>query len=209
MTHLKERVLRAIDAARREQSSLPPEVLALPGMSSPKVRHLLSNLPASRYMEVGVWKGSTLVSACHGRNILAFAFDDFSQFTDTDPAPAFRENIRRWLEPCQVTFRNCSFFDVPQPELPRDVDLYFYDGLHGYDAQRRAIVHAWPSLASEAVIVVDDADFGDTIPGTDAGLAEVGADVLYKTHLPADHNGDVLKWWNGIYLIIVQKHFRT
>lgn len=202
-----QRINRAIAAAQSMRGDLPPEVLALPGLSSPKVRLLLHNLNAARYMEVGVWQGATLISACYGRPALqqAFAFDDFSQFTDVNPRDIFQRNVTQWLDPTRITFRDQSFFEIPQRELPRDIDVYFYDGLHGYDAQRRAISHAWPSLADGAIVVIDDADFGDTIPGTLQGLAEVGGRVSFQRHLPARYNGDTQLWWNGLYIMAVQK----
>lgn len=203
--NLVSRVESAVTSANEGWSGLPAAVLELPGMSSPKVRRLLNNLAAARYMEVGVWQGSTLVSACYGRETQAFAFDDFSQFAADDPQAAFDRNVTQWLTPGKVDLHCGSFFDVPQAELPRDIDVYFYDGLHGYEPQRQAIVHAWPCLAGEAIIVVDDADFGDTIPGTRQGLQDVGATVRYAAHLPARFNGDVQQWWNGIYLLVISK----
>ena len=47
-------------------------------MASGKVRHLLNNLAARRYLEVGVWKGATFVAACYGRRLeSATAIDNF------------------------------------------------------------------------------------------------------------------------------------
>ena len=68
-----EHVRRAIANAREGLSKLasPPHaaVLELEGMSNAHNRHLLNNLCAAvgaRYLEVGTWKGSTLVSAVAG-----------------------------------------------------------------------------------------------------------------------------------------------
>jgi len=57
-------------------------------MSSPKVRRLLNLLcekSGTRWLEVGSWKGSTLVSALYGNSdtiIDAVAIDDFSEFQE-------------------------------------------------------------------------------------------------------------------------------
>ena len=60
-----EQVGQAIDMAERNESKLIPEILNLEGMSSSKNRHFLYNLINSDdwYLEIGCWKGSTLVSA--------------------------------------------------------------------------------------------------------------------------------------------------
>ena len=62
-----DRINFSIEQAKNGVSKLPVEVLDLPGMSSYKVRHFLNNLCArfinTSYMEVGCYKGSTLISA--------------------------------------------------------------------------------------------------------------------------------------------------
>tara|TARA_Y100000310_G_C20465994_1_gene707685 strand:- start:67 stop:915 length:849 start_codon:yes stop_codon:yes gene_type:complete len=64
------------------------------GMSSPKVRHFFNNLCKQlgfeqdvRYLEVGTWAGSTLLSFIHKNQSVirhASAIDNFSQFQDTE-----------------------------------------------------------------------------------------------------------------------------
>ena len=39
---------------------------------------------------------------------------------------------------------------------PRMFNIYFYDGAHTREAQKQAIVHAWPALTDACIIVVDD-----------------------------------------------------
>src|SRR4051812_30601409 len=65
-TDLVAHVKRAISEADEGRSRISPAALAIEGMSSPKVRHLLNNLcafDACRYLEVGSYKGSTLCAA--------------------------------------------------------------------------------------------------------------------------------------------------
>ena len=206
------RVIDAIEKAKTGISNLPPEVLAMPGMSSHKVRHFLNNLAAQRYMEVGVWQGSTFVSACYGWQLdEATAIDDFSQFPlaagndGSDVQAAFRANVARFLPTQDITLRAKPVFSVPQDTLPANVDVYFYDGGHTDEEQYQAITWAWPLLAQEAIIVVDDANFDGVIPATRRGFAAVGARVLWEWLLPARFNGDQENWWNGLYIAVVRK----
>ena len=66
-------------------------------MSSSKVRHLINNLCSlngTRYLEIGSYKGSTLIAAAKGNeNALArlSAVDDFSQFGG--PREEFWDNV--------------------------------------------------------------------------------------------------------------------
>lgn len=204
---LVERVERAIQRAERRQSSLSREALELPGMSSGRVRHFLNNLQPQRYLEVGVWRGSTFLASCFGNDVeSATAIDDFSQFQDDDSGERqFRENMERLLPGQPYTLWNQSFFDVPREQLPQNVDVYFYDGDHSYESQRRAIVHAWPSLQKEAVIVVDDSLLPGVLEGTRQGLQDVQAEILHEWNLPARYNGDAEQWWDGLYVAAVRK----
>ncbi len=202
-----ERVTRAIAAAERRESKLSRAALEMPGMSSGKVRHLLNNLAARRYLEVGVWKGSTFVAACYGRRLeSATAIDDFSGFqTEPGGAERFLANVSPLLVEQPFTLHQNSFFDVPANELPQRVDVFFYDGDHRPESQRRAMTHVWPALADDAVIVVDDTHQPGVLEATRQGLHEAGADVLHEWLLPARFNGDTEQWWNGLYVAAVHK----
>ena len=202
-----ERVERAIAAAERRESKLSREALSVPGMASGKVRHLLNNLAARRYLEVGVWKGATFVAACYGRRLeSATAIDNFTGFQDEPGGDErFLTNVSAMLPGQPVKLHSMSFFDIPADELPQNIDVFFYDGDHRPEAQRQAIIHAWPTLADEAIILIDDTNHPGVLEATRQGLAAVGANVLHEWLLPARFNGDTEQWWNGLYVAAVRK----
>lgn len=94
---LIEHVRTSIRKATIGVSKLSGAALAVDGMSSSKVRHLLNNLcslQGTSYLEIGSYKGSTLVAALVGNEgtlARASAVDDFSQFGG--PRQAFWENV--------------------------------------------------------------------------------------------------------------------
>ena len=198
-----ERVQSAIDKAERGESILPPEVLALHGMSSPKVRHFLSNLNAKRYLEVGVWTGSTFISACWGHDIEATAVDDFSQFNETGNAEqCFLANCRAFLHhPIRLINRSI----LQCQELPDGVDTFFYDGGHTRQETYDAIRHAAPHLAEEAVVIVDDSNIEGVVNAAQDAIYSSGLRVVRDWGLPAANNGDTAQWWNGLYVAVVRK----
>jgi GT2 family glycosyltransferase/2-polyprenyl-3-methyl-5-hydroxy-6-metoxy-1,4-benzoquinol methylase len=84
------RVKQSIARAQRHESRLTPEALALPGMSSDKVRHLLNNLCGCEdvsYLEIGLHAGSTFCAALCNNSIDAVGIENWSQF---DPGDARR-----------------------------------------------------------------------------------------------------------------------
>ena len=200
------RVQAAIDAAELGESILPDSVLSLEGMSSNKVRHFLSNLHARNYLEVGCWKGSTLVSACWGQDVTATVIDDFSQFNEAgDVREIFRRNVSEHLPDSKVTLIEQSVHDLQRDALSRGVDTLFLDGDHTPEAHREVIIKLWPCLADEAVIVIDDANFADALDGTLQGMLAVGAHIVQEWRLPARFNGDTEQWWNGLYVAVVKR----
>ena len=65
---LIEHVKQSIQNAELGISQLNSKILNLEGMSSDKVRHFLNNicsLEHGNYLEIGVWKGSTFISALY------------------------------------------------------------------------------------------------------------------------------------------------
>lgn len=208
MSELVDFVEQCIQAAERLESGLSTAVLEMPGLSSPKVRHLLNNLcrrPGTRYLEVGVCKGSTFVSALFGNRdtiVAADAVDNFSQFDAT--RPAFEAN-------CEVHLAETSFqlhesdFRTVCPSLQPPVSTYFYDGNHSVDDQRDGLLHFWPCLAGVFVLIVDDWNWPDVKNGTFEGIAKSGGRLVQSWELPAAFNGDMQEWWNGVFVAVLQK----
>ena len=86
MTH--NHLLKSIINAARGHSKLSNKALRLPGMSSKRNRHLLNNIvdmPDVNYLEIGVHKGSTFISALYQNDInYAYAIDNWSEFGNVE-----------------------------------------------------------------------------------------------------------------------------
>ena len=197
-----------INDSELTKSRLSDAVLSLDGMSSPKVRHLLNNLcrrPGTRYLEVGVWAGSTLISALYGNEstvVAADAIDNFSQFGG--PREAFEKNTREFLGEGRFRLHVNGYREVA-PTLQPPVNVYFYDGEHSAENQRDGLLHFWPCLADEFVFVVDDWNWPCVQQGTYEGIAKSGGRLVKFWELPAAFNGDREQWWNGLFVGVIQK----
>src|SRR5262245_61390903 len=126
--------------AENHASKLTMAELRLPGMSGKKGRHLLNNLcslPGLRYLEVGMWQGSTFCSALHQNSIKAVGIDNWSEFGG--PKQAFDANVARYLGKNEVKIFNQAVFTVPHDAVMPNVDVYFYDGGHTEEEQYKAI----------------------------------------------------------------------
>ena len=207
---LIEHVKRSIKNAEVGKSNLTKEVLHLSGLSSSKVRHLLNNLctlPNSYYLEIGVYQGSTFISALYNNTntlIDAIAIDNWSEF-------GFQKNI--FLKNCTEFIKNepFKFFEINSFEanvleiFDNPITIYFYDGEHSVEAQKKAFTYYNTVFANTFIAVVDDWNWQQVRTGTQQAFKELGYKVLYEKELPASYVGDLENWWNGVYIAVIQK----
>jgi len=205
--HIAE-IEQAIANAHNEQSKLTPEILALEGMSSPKVRHLYNNLGnlSTRYFEVGSWKGASLISTCFGNEIKHFACDNFSEFNpDGLVKDEFEKNCLNHLD--YYSYANKDCFAIEKYEIPLWPDLFLFDGGHSFEDHKRAVTHFFPMMADQFIFVVDDfshPDFHAVKEGTFAGLEEVKDqyEIVKSWEIFEEGEGSV-RWWNGIGIFLI------
>ena len=219
---LRRQAQRAIIEAEAGRSALPPAGLALEGYSSPTVRHFLNNLcrfPSVRYLEVGTWKGSTLMSASYGNDGRFTAIDDFSHHVQSrregQEARAALARVRRRVRGhCRTRFHDSDCWDQGlRRRLPRGVNVYFYDGRHTYEDQYRAFTHFDPVLASPYLGVVDDWNRPYVRQATRDALAHLGHEVVwerelftrgwFRQHLTGEWT--LPHWFNGLLVAVLRK----
>lgn len=204
--NLIETTKRAIELGRNHQSKLSEDILKINGFSSPKNRHFLNNLiqPESRYMEIGVWKGSTLISALYKNNPeYHVAIDNFCEHGG--PRKTFHDFCQKYLS-FPVNFIDTDCFSVnPKDAGITNINTYFYDGRHNHIDQYKAVTHYYDCLASEFVYIVDDWNMETAKSGTKQAFKDKKIKVLYSEELPASKNGDKENWWNGLYVAVCTK----
>lgn len=219
MNHLVDRVIRAIDAAVDNNSNFNPEGYDVLGLSSTKIRHFLNNLCNVRgtvYADVGCYAGSTLFAALMGNEaVKAYAIDDFSdgcirpkdrnlfdKYTIDNPIDEFIQNAEKWFN------TNCAVGFCVKPVLQVEFKEEFKPNVIFYDAQNddnmvENLEHLHKNADKSYILVVDDANFEGVIKYTEEFLDD--KKVLYgrviRTETPEDEND----WWNGIYVVVIEK----
>lgn len=201
-------VVTSIKKADLGISKLNGEILALEGMSSNKVRHFLNNicsLQNGRYLEIGVWKGSTFVSALYKNNLVdAIAIDNWSEFAG--PKQAFQNNLAKFLPATPHTFYESDCFRFDLKNIKNKINIYFFDGAHTQEDQRLAFTYYNEILDNTFIAIVDDYNWQQVQDGTQIAFKQLGYTVLFEQFLPSAGNGDTSSWWNGIYVAVVSKH---
>ncbi|WP_349318026.1 hypothetical protein [Chitinophaga sp. MM2321] len=169
-------------------------------MSSPRIWHLLNNLVQGAYLEIGTWKGSTLIAALYGKQIRATAIDDFSQFGG--PHKEFLANTANLT----FAFLNGDCFNTLQIEaVGEGNEYYFYDGGHTEQDQYNALVMYIGKMAGEFVYIVDDWNHEPARTGTRKAIADLQLHVIEEHELFTPGNGHRETWWNGIAIFRLRK----
>jgi precorrin-6B methylase 2 len=193
---------RKLAAARHPADRRLADVLAeVPGMATEN-KLLLLNLavahlaPNEVYVEVGCYKGASIVGAARGNGAAKiFACDNFSKFDGTEEI--LKRNLDRHARG-QVAFFNMESreFLREAPWRPARIGAYFYDGGHSFADQFEGLQYALPSFSDDALIVIDDTNKREA-RAADALFARMvpGCELVMDLRTPRNHHPT---WWNGI-----------
>ena len=194
--------LRADHPVDRRFSDLVADV---PGMATEHKLALLNLAaahlePGEAYLEVGVFKGLSLIGAMLGnRGRRFYAIESFLEFNPDGGARSELEaNLARWVGPGQARVLEGDCFDLLRTGtgLEEPIGVYFYDGAHGRLPHYLALGVAERWLADRALVVIDDASWPIVARATDRYVAaHPGYRLLFD--LAAEHEEDP-RWWNGV-----------
>ena len=207
----------------KNESNLSQEILNIEGMSGLKTRHLYNNICnlESNYLEVGVWKGSSFISAIHKNNkTKSLAIDNWSEFytynlhnnnndNNIGSKYTFLNNLENFCDNENYTVLEKSCFDVEENDLPFDtIDIYLYDGAHDYESHKKGITYFSKFLSKYSIIIVDDwrPDWETVQRGTYNGIKESNLIIHHKVERISkqEENGN-LEYWNGVAVLVCEK----
>ena len=213
---LPNAVATAFDKALDDLEQPAPAFFDIEGMSGRRYRlfvnALMRLIPNPRYLEVGIWAGSTLCSAIAGNKVQAVAIDNWSQFAG--PRERFLENLKQFGTGSEVTviednFRALRFADYGQ------FNVYLYDGPHSAADQHDGLALALPALDAEFVLIVDDWNWAEVRNGTHSAIDRLKLEVVFaiEVRTTADdthpaHCGFEAKttdWHNGYFIAVLRK----
>ena len=198
---MKFEVEQNITKATLGQSKLTPGILLMEGMSSEWNRHLLNNIldrSGINYLEVGVWHGSTFISALYGNKVNAYAVDNWSEFNDGDSKYSFHKNC------CDFgvsgfTFFEMDAFTVDLTKINNKINVFFYDGDHNYEQTRKALTYFLPVLDNEFLFIADDYTWDGVFKGVRDGIKYCNLNIKQMWELKEKD------WWNGLGIFILKK----
>lgn len=184
------------------------------GMTTPATMHMLNKAVACLedgecYLEVGTWRGATLIGALLGHpNAYGYAIDnDTMDEHDGDgrqSADVWAENVEAFGVQAQASYINASVPDVwARKNLTRGqpVGVYLFDG----DKATKGVAYeglagAVPLLAKKALIFVDDANEATIRQAVYQFQVKLFPHVQLVLDIPTPGNCWA-SFWNGLMIL--------
>jgi hypothetical protein len=193
---------------------LPEELFVLRGMSSYRIRiflnqfcKFLSNKTFDvRYLEIGTYRGSTILSSAYENSGRYVGVDNFVKFAPKRSRIALYKNLLKWYHKAQTFFIEADCFKLNLSLLLKN-NVFFYDGDHSPESHYKAIMRYHKVLDDHFVLIVDDWSREEIRDATYKALKDLKFKVEYfqERFNPEDGNNLKGEWWNGFFVAHVSK----
>ncbi|HEY2937800.1 MAG TPA: class I SAM-dependent methyltransferase [Gaiellaceae bacterium] len=152
--------------------------------------------PGESYVEVGSYKGLSLIAAMLGNDGDFVAIDSF-QMGDGS-RELLEHNVARYSLEGHTILEGDAFELLPR--LDRRIGAYYYDAAHDYESQLNGLRLAEPHLVSGALVIVDDTDWERVERAIDDYLA---AQPRARRLLTIDGKDRGQPWWwEGMQVLV-------
>jgi predicted O-methyltransferase YrrM len=154
--------------------------------------------PGESYVEVGSFKGLSLIAAMLGNTGDFVGIDNFS--LGGGSRRLLEANLRRHGLSGHTVFEGDAFTLLRRGALgDRRVGVYYYDAAHDYRAQLRGLRLIEPYLVDDALLIVDDTDWEQVARAMRDYLAgQPRAELAVK--LDGKDLGQPW-WWEGVHVL--------
>tara|TARA_B110000438_G_C15772380_1_gene632502 strand:+ start:148 stop:903 length:756 start_codon:yes stop_codon:yes gene_type:complete len=208
-------------------TKIPDEIRFMSGMSGRKYRYLINNLVSfikdPKYLEIGVWAGSTVCSALYGNKIKALCIDNWLKF-DTedyvkktyntkDQKKEFEINTNKIIdEKIDFKFIESDFRKVDYNKIGK-FNIYCYDALHAQQDQYDGVAIAQPALEKNFILIIDDWNWEEVRLGTMNAINDLKIRIISKIEIRTTQNNSMPKllvgqysdWHNGYFIAVCEK----
>ena len=225
--------IKSIAKAELGMSKLDDEILNFEKTwAAPKVRHFLNNLCSYEnvvYLECGIARGSSLLSALYDNDIEAYACDLWLESKlGKEAYEKFVSNYNNFkdkITPEKVRIINGDCWDLTKNDVDIKPNIFYYDAGHSVDDHRKAFTHFLPLLDDVFILIVDDVCDGRVREGTQMGISEFVSknlgSIIWGITLPAfpsnspyweegdkkpERFSDLDRWGNGFSIYIISQN---
>jgi len=216
-----DRILTSIDKSCRKESNFNEDNFNIKGLSSNTVRHLLNKLCSYndvKYLEIGVFHGSTFCASIQNNNITAYACDTWEEKNikpfrddiewDVEEASIeiFIENVQKhWTDNSNICILNGDIRGITKDNIKDKINLIFYDGDHSPHIQNECLDAIINFTDDEFILILDDANFDGVVESIRNFINSRKLHCVFERVLLTEQLEDENSWWNGVYLAVLKK----
>lgn len=200
-----------------------PDLKISEGFSGLKMLHVLKEFPKLFkkednvcYLEIGVFKGLTLLSVANANTeIPCYGIDNFSFFNKDGSNLQTVLNRQKELGLKNLHVIDMDYEDALENLAPKinnlKIGVFFIDGPHDYRSQLMCLALAKPFLHENALIIIDDSNYQHVRQANrDFLILQPDYKLIFEAYtkehpLTMNKEDELIArngWWNGINIII-------
>lgn len=197
---------------------LPEWVINYDGASGKRYRyminHIVSNLENPRYLEIGMWTGSTLFAAMANNKVKVTGIDNWTQGFYGDVKNWFYQNLANCVTfDNQISLYETEFQKIDYKQIGKH-NVFLYDGPHDEQEQYDGVRLPYDALDETFILVVDDWNWPGPRNGTYKALNDSKIDILYSIEIrttsndyfpPEEYLSQHHNWHDGYFIAVCKK----
>ena len=189
-----------------ENENLKNALLKIDSMSTYAIGHLVNQIckclsENQIYLNIGCWKGFTLISGMINTSCKVIGVDNFSQFDG--PKNEFYLNFEKYQNKQKHSFfdEDYKVFFKNFEKKNQKIGFYYYDGEHSYKNQYENLDIADNFLDKGSIVLIDDINFIDVEKGTKDFLNKTHSEYKVLKEIKTANNHCHPSFWNGIMIL--------
>lgn len=189
----------------KEDIYLKKILLNIESMSTYAIGHIINqickNLKKDElYVNIGVWKGFTLIAGMINTNCNVQGVDNFSEFGG--PKDIFLDNFNKFKITDKHKFYEFDYkvFFMNFEKTNSKINFYFYDGEHSYKNQYDNLEIANNFFVKDSIVLVDDINFEEVEQGTEDFIRKNSSKFRLIKKIKTKNNHCHPTYWNGIMI---------
>lgn len=216
---LVEVALESFNKSANKESNFKQTRYDIDGLSSHRVRHLLNYICSfkdTKYLEIGVYHGSTFCAAIQNNSIKAYAVDTWEEsklqpyidgklsFKSSCTMETFEKNLKKYSGDNNVKVINKKAEIIDSSDVEEKVNVIFYDGSHDLQDQKKVLDNILNITEDTFLLIADDANFEGVVAANEKFVQDNNLKMLFERKLLNDIEDDMM-WWNGLHIMVLQK----
>ena len=189
-----------------ENINLKKALLQIESMSTYAIGHVINQICKQLsknqiYLNIGCWKGFSLIAGMIDTSCKVIGIDNFSQFNG--PKNEFYSNFNKYRKKDMHFFYEDDYkiFFKNLKKTNQKIGFYYYDGEHSYKNQYENLEIADNFLTQGSIVLIDDINFSDVKNATKDFINKSKSNYKILKEIKTANNHCHPSFWNGIIIL--------